>query len=221
MGVPQHGRDPRKLELEVTMRRTYSARLCLAGLTCFVLPTVATAQESTTRGFNLGFHLSGASLKVGDDERSNAGGGGIVIGYGINRSLTLFAQFDGAEFDVENVDVEGRWTMGHGDLGVRYHFANSLRSWVPYLQAALSGRVVSVSDAVVNQQAETDVSFAGGALTLGGGLMVYLKQTLALDLQLAWSGGEFTEVSIGNLTLSGLNLEAQSSRFNVGLSWWP
>ena len=203
------------------MRRITLAGLSLAALTCFVLPGAAAAQESTTRGFNLGFHLSGASLKVGDDERSNAGGGGILVGYGVNRTIMIFAQFDGAEFDVQNTDVEGKWTMGHGDLGVRFHFANSLRRWVPYLQAALSGRVVSVSDATVNQQAETEVSLTGGAFTLGGGLLVYLKQTLALDLQVAWSGGDFTEVSVGNLTVSGLNLEAQSSRFNVGLSWWP
>lgn len=203
------------------MRRIAAVGLSLAVTASVVIPLPARAQESTTRGFALGAHLSAASLEVGDQDRSNAGGGGVFVGYGLNRTITVFLQLDGAQFDVQNTDVEGTWTMGHGDLGVRFHFANSLRSWVPYLQVALSGRAVSVADAVVNQQAETDVSFTGGALSLGGGLLVYLKQTFALDLQLAWSGGEFTDVTVGNVTVGGLNIDAQSSRFNVGVAWWP
>ena len=111
--------------------------------------------------------------------------------------------------------------MGHGDLGVRFHFANSLRSWVPYLQAALSGRVVGLENAVVNQQPATDVSFSGGALSLGGGFMFYFSQTLAADLQLMWSGGEFTTITVGNASVSGFNYDATSTRFNAGLAWWP
>ena len=51
--------------------------------------------------------------------------------------------------------------------------------------------------------------------------MFYFNQTLAADLQLAWSGGRFTEIRVDNVTVSGLELDAQSSRFNVGISWWP
>ncbi len=169
----------------------------------------------------MGIHFQGSSLKVQDGERSNAGGGGVWLGYGFNRTFQLFLQLDGAEFDVADSDVEGAWTMGHVDLGARFHFANSLRRWVPYLQAALTGRAVSVDNATVNQAPEAEVSIFGGALSLGGGLMIYFSQTLALDLQLLWSGGEFTEVSINNVTVSGFEIDAQSSRFNVGLSWWP
>jgi hypothetical protein len=181
----------------------------------------ALAQESTTRGFNLGLHAQGSSLTI-DDERSNAGGGGIWLGWGFNRTVQLFLQLDGAEFDVQDAAVEGTWTMGHGDLGVRFHFANSLRSWVPYLQAAITGRVVSVTDGAINDVAQTeDISLAGGGLTLGGGLLVYFSETFGLDLQLDWTGGTFTQIEVGNTTVSGLDVEAQSTRFNVGISWWP
>ena len=60
-----------------------------------------------------------------------------------------------------------------------------------------------------------------GALTLGGGIMFYFSQTLAADLQLAWSGGRFTDVTAGNFTFSGLEIDANSTRFNIGISWWP
>lgn len=184
--------------------------------------TAVQAQESTTRGFNVGLHFSGASLDVeGDGDRHNAGGAGLILGYGFNRTIELFLQLDAAEFDVDDAEVEGKWAMGHADLGVRFHFANSLRTWVPYLQAAVGGRAVGVDDAIVEGTPETDVGFFGGAFTLGGGIMFYFNQTLAADLQLAWSNGEFTEVRVNDVTVSGLEIEAQSTRFNVGISWWP
>lgn len=202
------------------MRRILALTFSLSLLGAVVTQAVA-AQESTTRGFNLGIHASGASLDV-DDERSNAGGGGIWIGYGLNRSFELFLQIDGAEFDVQDASVEGTWTMGHGDLGVRYHFANSLRSFVPYLQAAVTGRIVSVEDGVLNSVAQSEtISLRGGGLTLGGGIVFYFNETLGLDLQLLWTGGTFTEIDVGDVTVSNLDLEAQSTRFNIGLSWWP
>ena len=179
------------------------------------------AQESTTRGFNVGLHLSGASLTVEDGDRNDAGGAGIIIGYGFNRIIELFLQLDAAEFDVDDAEVEGQWGMGHADLGVRFHFANSLRRWVPYLQAALSGRVVGVEDAVVDGTPETDVGFYGGAFSLGGGIMFYFSQTFAADVQLIWSGGEFTDIEVNGVTVGGFDIEAQSTRFNLGISWWP
>jgi len=199
------------------MRRTLAFTLSLS----LLLATSARAQESTTRGFNVGIHAQGSSLVV-DDERSNAGGGGLWLGYGFNRTVQLFLQLDGAEFDVNDATVEGTWTMGHADLGVRFHFANSLRSWVPYLQAALTGRVVEVQDGAINNVAQTDnISLIGGGLTVGGGLLVYFTETFGLDLQLAWTGGTFDRIEVGSASVSGLDIDAQSTRFNVGITWWP
>ncbi len=181
----------------------------------------AGAQESTTRGFVLGAHLSGASLTVEEGDRHGAGGAGLYFGYGFNRTIQLFLQIDGAQFDVEDAEVEGQWEMGHGDLGVRFHFANSLRSWVPYLQIALSGRAVGVEDAVVEGTPETEVSFYGGALSLGGGIMFYFNETLAADLQFIGSGGRFTEVEVDNVTIQDLEIDATSARLNIGIAWWP
>ncbi len=203
------------------MRRTL-ASTSIAILTGLALAHPASAQESTTRGLNLGIHISGQSLTPEDGDRANAGGAGIVAGYGFNRSLALFLQLDAGEFDVDTAVVEGTWTMGHIDLGLRYHFANSLRSWVPYLQAALSARFVNVENGVINQVTQTeDVTTTGGALTLGGGIMFYFNETFAADIQLLGSGGRFTEVRVGNTTQGGLEVDATSGRFNLGVSWWP
>ena len=202
-------------------RTAYVLPLC-SFVAALLFVTSVHAQESTTRGFTLGVHASGASLTVENGDTNAAGGGGIRVGYGLNRIVTLFAQFDGGQFDVSESDgIGGQWTMGHADLGARFHFANSLRSWVPYLQAAFSGRAVDVTDAVVDGTGSPDISFSGGALTLGGGLMAYFTETLALDVQLSWSGGEFTQVDIESISVGSLDIDAESSRFSVGIAWWP
>jgi len=203
------------------MRRAFvltAALLALAGVGAGPLH----AQSSTTRGFNLGIHFTGSTIKIEDGDNNNAGGGGLWVGYGFNRTVQLFLQLDGTKFDVNNAAVEGDWTMGHADLGVRFHFANSLRSWVPYLQVATTARVVSVQNGLVNDVAQADdVSLVGAGITLGGGIIFYFNQSLGIDLQLAWTGGEFTRIEAGSVSYNDLNLDAQSARFNLGLSWWP
>jgi hypothetical protein len=205
------------------MHRSIHAAAALTLLAAALLPPSLSAQESTTRGFNVELHLSGASLEPENGDRSNAGGGGLLVGYGFNRSFQLFVQLDGAEFDVDETGVDGRWRMGHADLGVRYHFANSLRSWVPYLQAGVSLRGVSVEEAEVNQVTQSgSVGIVGGALLLGGGVMVYFNESLALDLQLAFAGGDFTKAEIGDVTVELTEpYRATTTRFIIGLSWWP
>jgi len=199
------------------MRRTLALALSLS----LVAAGTASAQESTTRGFNVGLHLGGASITVEDGDRHGGGGGGLWIGYGFNRTVQLFVQLDGSEIDVTDSDVQGKWTMGHGDLGVRFHFANSLRSWVPYLQAAITGRVVGVDNPTINGSSEPDAALVGGGLTLGGGMLVYFSETFAMDIQADWTGGTFTQLEYDNVTIKNLDLDAQSARFNVGVSWWP
>jgi hypothetical protein len=196
---------------------TFALSLVVLGVT-----ESAEAQASTTEGFNLGIHASGASLVVESGERNNAGGGGLWVGYGFNPTVEVFFQGDGAQFDVQDASVEGTWTLAHADLGVRFHFANAVRSWVPYLQAAITGRVVEVEDGILNSNAQSEtISLLGGGLTLGGGVVFHFNESLGLDLQLLWTGGTFTELEVGSVTLSDLDIEAQSSRFNIGLSWWP
>jgi len=191
--------------------------------TAFALqPVASAAQESTTRGFAIGLHLSGASLSIEDEERDEAGGGGLTVGYGLNRNITLFLQLDGAQFDEQSTGtVTGDWTMGHADIGVRYNFANSLRRWVPYLQGAFGYRAVAVTDPVVDNVQREEVEISGSGLTLGGGIGVHLTETFALDAQLLWTGGEFNTLRVDNTSQSGFDVDATSARFNLGILWWP
>jgi len=182
----------------------------------------AAGQESTTRGLNLGLHLQGATLSVQDGDSDGGGGLGLRVGYGFNRIVTAYFEADGVAVDSEGSDeIQGTWTLGHVDLGVRFHFANTLRSWVPYLDLAVGGRVASVKDVEINGEEVGDIDFNGGSFSFGGGIYAYLSQTFALDVGLKISGGEFTEVDVGSLTLGDLDIDATSTRFKVGVVWWP
>ena len=145
-----------------------------------------------------------------------------MLGYGVNRHLTILAQADAAQFDNQSAgDVQGTWVMGHFDLGVRFNFASTLRSYVPFLQGSIGARAVGVQDAVVEGSSASDVSFTGASLTLGGGIDFYFTETFALDLALLWSSGKFDTLHVGNASLSGFDIDAKSTRFNIGVVWWP
>ncbi len=179
-------------------------------------------QKSTTRGLNLGVHLQASSLSVQDGDADSGGGLGLRVGYGLNRIVTLYFEMDGVSVDSESADeFQGTWTLGHVDLGARFHFANTLRSWVPYLDVAVGARAASVNDVEVNGQSVGDISFSGGSISFGGGIYAYFSQTFALDVGVKFSGGEFTELDLGSVSLNNLDIEANSTRFKVGIVWWP
>ncbi len=199
--------------------------LATTGATWLLLAGAAlplAGQKSTTRGLNLDFHLQGAALSVEGGASDGGGGAGIRVGYGFNRIVTLYLQVDGSSIDTQNApQLSGQWAMAHADLGVRFHFANSLRSWVPYLEVAAGARAVSAADAQVTPATQEDVSFNGGAFTVGGGIYVYFTETLALDVGVKVSSGEFNEIEVGAVSVGNLDIDARSSRFGIGLVWWP
>jgi hypothetical protein len=201
---------------KLTMRAVLLAALA-AGMAA---PPVL-AQRSTTRGFTVGAHLQGASLTVEDDDPSSGGGAGLRLGYGLNRNFTLYVEADGIRFDVENEEFGGEWTMGHADLGVRYNFANSLRRWIPFLEAALGGRAVRLEEATVEGEEAGTLEFSGGSASVGGGVSFFASETLALETLVKFTGGTFEQVDVGDIAVNNLDIDASSFRFKVGIAWWP
>lgn len=185
-------------------------------------PTVGTAQGSTTRGLSLGAHLMVTSLEVENGDRSGGGGFGLRVGYGFNRIVTGFVNLDGSRVEVEEGQgVGGEWDLAHAEVGARFHFANSLRRWVPFLEVSAGARTVSVADAQVNGQAAGDLSFSGPAITFGGGLSAYLTRRVALDVSLKVTGGQFNKVDVGPVSVNNLDIDASSARIGIGFTWWP
>jgi hypothetical protein len=193
----------------------------LAAIAAGTAVSPLTAQRSTTRGFTVGAHLQGASLKVEDDDPAGGGGAGLRIGYGLNRCFTLSVVGDGIRFDVVNEEFGGDWSMAHVDLGVRYNFANSLRRWIPFLEGAIGGRAVQLEDATVNGSDAGTLEFSGGSASIGGGVSFFASEKFALETLVKFTGGTFEQVDVGNISVNDLDIDASSFRFKVGIAWWP
>jgi hypothetical protein len=65
------------------------------------------------------------------------------------------------------------------------------------------------------------VSFSGAAFFLGGGLSFYMTPSLALTGGLHWGVGEFSDVKVDNVTVSGFEADATTTRLNLGITWYP
>jgi hypothetical protein len=205
------------MRLDLAMRAAL-----LAAIAAGTAVSPLTAQRSTTRGFTVGAHLQGASLKVeNDDDPASGGGAGLRLGYGLNRSFTLYLEADGIQFDVENPEFGGEWSMAHADLGVRYNFANSLRRWIPFLEGAIGGRAVRLEDATVNGSDAGTLEFSGGSASIGGGVSFFASEKFALETLVKFTGGTFEQVDVGNISVNDLDIDASSFRFKVGIAWWP
>ena len=168
---------------------------------------VAYAQHYTTRGFSLGVGLQYAGVEVDESDfgPSDSGGGlGLSAEYGFNDTISLFTTLDGSGIDEDT-------GLGHFDLGVKLHFAAQpqLR---PFVMAALSG-------VAVTSQADDsdDTTLSGGAFTIGGGVRYFFSRTVLLDIQGAYSPGEFNQIEVGGHTQDDLNIDMHSYRLRFGV----
>lgn len=179
--------------------RTLSLSLLLLGSAA-----VATAQPYSTRGFALGLGLqyAGVSASEGNFEADDSGGGiGLNAEYGFNETFSLFVNLDGSGIAEDT-------GLGHFDIGARIHLSPG-QQVRPFVTAALSG--VSV----VNDEAET--TFSGGGLTAGGGVRYFFSPRVALDLNGAFTFGQFTEVEVGNFSEDDLSIDMNSYRIRFGV----
>lgn len=127
-----------------------NAALTLA-LSLFAVPLWGQAPpaKSSTTGFTLNVHLSGASLRIteNDESETESGGGlGLHLGYGFSPRFLMFIGVDGATIDSNDPEIASNYGLAHVELGARYSFANPDGRWVPYLQASLGGRSVGAGD---------------------------------------------------------------------------
>ena len=198
----------------------FSVLLCLGSF------VDASAQQSTPQGLVLGLDFGGAAASFQDTSRDRAGLVGGRVGYGFNRILTLYLSAYETDIDVRGFDGFDKLTFGHVDLGMRLHWTNNRRRWVPYADLTITSW--PVSDVLKNGE-QTTTDFTGMASGLGGGVTVYLSEAWAIDLNLKRAKGLFKDVPVGNILAEGreqhvhtfLDLGAESARFTVGVSWWP
>lgn len=184
--------------------------------------TPATPRASSTKGLFLGVHLNGSAVNIDDLSPDTESGGGIGVhaGYGFTPNLALVLEATAARLDLEGDET----MLAHVDLSLRYAFTSPTRRFVPYVEAGYAGRALAANDVMWVEDDmiyEADLSLSGAGPSLGGGFHYYLSPTLAFGAGLKWMGGEFDEITIDDVSVSGLGLDASSTRVNLTLTWFP
>ena len=198
--------------------RFFVAAALAAGMT--VAASTAGAQERVnTRGLSIGAHMNGSSIKVEDADQESGGGLGLRVGYGFTPMFSAYIGSDVAKVSVPESLGDGDFLLTHAELGMRANFVGA-RSWMPYLDLSIGQRMASaeVDDGAGNT---SDHELSGMSFGFGGGVQWFFSPSFALDLGLKYTMGEFSEYKIDNVTLSGGELDAKSTRLNVGFSWSP
>lgn len=201
------------------------ARLAAVTTLLIAFPIVAGGQASSgigslgAKGFFLGAALNGSSLEADDLDSDRESGGGLLLhgGFGFNPNLALFLDVNAAQ--MEN-DANETWYLSHADFGLRYHFAGGGRRFVPYLEGAVTAWMGSQDNADIGTGTQEDLEISGTGYTLGGGILYFFSSRLALLGGLKWTKGEFNEVKFGNVTVEGFDIDATSTRLNIGLTWF-
>lgn len=191
----------------------------VAGLTSVLGARAASGQASTkshTNGFFLGVGLEGASQTVEGEDMESGGGLGLNLGYGFNKTFALYANLGGASISSHDI---GDYALAHVDLGARVSFRSGPNQVVPYLIGAVTGRAAKI-DFVGLSGHSNSANVSGAGFTLGVGLNVFFNRTLALDLNYLYTGGNYDQVKVDNVTISGLDLSAKTGRLHAGVTWF-
>ncbi|MFO7847182.1 MAG: outer membrane beta-barrel protein [Balneolaceae bacterium] len=162
---------------------------------------------------NEGFFINGSILgaawtidDLGIDAESGAGFG-LKLGYNFNTNFGLFASLDGASIDAGDGENYG---LGHFDLGVQGTFRSTSDRFRPFVRASLIG--MSAQDDV------NDVEINGAGLGLGAGALIFLSETLALDINYTQGWVNLSEVKIGSQSFEA-DENAATGRFFIGLAY--
>lgn len=200
------------------------AALATALLAC---ATPAAAQDAfSTRGLVLGAHVNTSALQLDEDGGSVAErgfGAGVLLGYGFNDRLAVFARANGSRIKSEVSADEEEYTYGLGiaDLGLRYSFGTPGAQLRPYLEGGLSGTSVSVDFADVDGE-DVNINLSGPGGFIGGGVEYFLNRAAALDAGMILGKGRLTDAEVeGEDVYGGEDLDFTTIRLAVGITFRP
>lgn len=146
------------------------------------------------------------------EDRGREGGGGMhfSLGYAFSPDIAVLLHAGAVALNEE----EER-TLGGVELAVRYSFANTGRSLVPYMEMALGGF------ALEDESGNGDSELAGGSLSVAGGFNYFVTRRVALNADFRHNMGIFPTVSVDSRTITDdAGMGFGSSRVNVGFNWY-
>ena len=206
------------------LTRSRVGRNLLPVLFCLGCVSESSAQPSRTQGWLAGVHFGAAAVSFEGDPSDGAALVGARIGHGLNPVIAPYVGVAYASIESRGLEAFDSVTFGYVDLGVRLHLAHDCR-WVPYGDLALT--LWPVTDVIEKDERAADFR-SMPILGVGGGLLVYLSEVRALDVNVKWGRGTFENVPAGVVPAQRaraepgalFDLDAASVRLAVGISWW-
>jgi hypothetical protein len=215
---------------------TFAAAVALAA------PTPLRAQEldqprpaQNPTGLYYSVRAGGTEMFIEHGEQYFGVGGGGQAGYNLNRMFGVFIGFDysrpgvdAADFSSNGVTADENFLMTHVEIGGRVNVPLMGRRLLPYVDAAYARRAMSYSflaDAADGNEYFGRYKFVGNNMIVGGGVQLFMRPTIALDLsgrvsfgdldhgQLNMRGGRYTGRNIGD---DGVRF----SRISAGATWY-
>jgi len=177
--------------------------------------------KSASTGFFVGVTYDGTAIIPHDNGIGSATesgqGGGVVLGYGFTPRWSLYGVLSGAS--IASVDFDGRYGLGHFDLGTRIHFLSGTHRAVPFVQGGLAGR--AVGETFIIDGRTYDVSASGAGVAFGGGLNAHFTPGFAFSGGVTWMVGNFSTYKVNDQNVGGDPVGATSARVQLGVVWFP
>ena len=201
-------------------------------LLLLIAPTAAYAQmvddpapivrdASSTDGLFLHARLGGHGIAYENAGDAEGGGLGLRAGYGFSDRFTLYLGIEGAGVKggrgFEGLEANDDYGLVYLELGSRFHFRRG-RQLVPYADLAVS--VIGVGYEGTGSYAQDDITYGGAGLSLGGGVLYFLSETIALDGGLSFTPGSLMEVDIDGRT-EDVDIALTGARLHVGITLYP
>lgn len=181
----------------------------------------APVRKSSSDGFWIGAGIEGNGLlstEGGFNSATESGrGGGLEIGYGFTRRVSLYGTLSVASMD--SLDYSGTYALSHVDVGARWHLGSGEGRVMPFLQAALAGRAIAAD--FYTWRGSYSVAASGAGVSVGGGLNAHFTPGLAFAGSATWTVGNFSRYEVNGLQVPGDSMSATSARVHLGLVWFP
>jgi hypothetical protein len=224
-----------------------AGRSALVATVCLLTQSAAAAQPAgtgSTQGpsgsLSIGYdrlHIDGPVVHgdvtwFEDDVRLSGGGLNLELAFGFGELAAVFVRASGSRTNAERFDEAG---LGHFDIGLRVYPPLPAGAIKPYAMVARTGRALIIDDPVVvdfpesgSNAEDVEAEFAGGGLSWGVGFHNFLRRDLALNVQLARTGGDFTRfdqrMSVdgdeSEIEAASINERARTTRLSFGLAWF-
>jgi len=163
--------------------------------------------KSTTSGFAVSIFGNASSWMstsnfVGslDEEEPGSVGGGAMISYGLDESITFFISY--AQSSHSTDDIWDQFTHQVMNGGVRLNFGATLKSLRPFLQAGISQHTMKIDPIVLDNDFSVlyNLRMIGIGGDVGAGVHYFIKPSLSVEIGAYGRFGNFNNISLSGQT---------------------